>query len=101
HHRKRRLAVLRQAARLIQRSDLKSTRRSQRNETPAAPGRFATFQYQFRLVDPSDPPARSGGILTKQPDVLIETRSRSSADGNVRPQNQPTGDLLTGVSTLD
>jgi Short C-terminal domain len=58
-------------------------------ETPAAPGRFATFQYQFRLVDPNDPAAQ-GVVVTRQPDVLVESRSRNNTEVTVRdaPPNE-------------
>ena len=70
------------------------------NETPAGPGRFATFQYQFRIVDANDPSAQRV-ILTKQPDVLIEGSSRSTADVNVRTQSQPSTDVYAELIKLD
>ena len=70
------------------------------NETPAGPGRFATFQYQFRLVDASDPAAQRV-TLTRQPDVLVESTSRSTADVNVRTSNSPSSDLYAELIKLD
>ncbi len=42
-------------------------------ETPAGPGRFATIEYQFRIVDPSDTEARRTS-LTPRADVVIEKK---------------------------
>lgn len=70
------------------------------NETEAAPGRFATFQYQFRLVDPSDPAAQRV-TLTRQPDVIIETSSRATADVTIRKPGQADGDLYDKLVRLD
>ncbi|NWF47947.1 SHOCT domain-containing protein [Hydrogenophaga sp. D2P1] len=70
------------------------------NETPAGPGRFATFQYQFRLVDASDPTAQRV-TLTRQPDVLIESTSRSTADVNLRTPPAQSTDLYAELLKLD
>ena len=70
------------------------------NETTAAPGRFATFQYQFRLVDANDPSAQRV-TLTKQPDLLIESTNRTTADVNVRTQSQSNTDLYAELLKLD
>ena len=70
------------------------------NETPAGPGRFATFQYQFRLVDASDPAAQRV-TLTRQPDILVESTNRSTADVNVRTQSSPSSDLYAELIKLD
>lgn len=70
------------------------------NETPAGPGRFATFQYQFRLVEASDPAAQRV-TLTKQPDVLIESKSRSTSDVNVRTPQAQSVDLYSELIKLD
>lgn len=45
-------------------------------ETTPAPGRMPNYEYQFRLVDKSDPRA-SGTGLTKAPDVVIENRGQA------------------------
>ncbi len=70
------------------------------NETPAGPGRFATFQYQFRLVDANDPAAQRV-TLSRQPDVLIESSSRSTNDVNVRTLNSNTTDVYGELVKLD
>jgi len=47
-------------------------------ETPPAPGRMPNYEYQFRLVDRSDPRA-SGSGLVKTPDMVIENRNQAPA----------------------
>jgi hypothetical protein len=61
---------------------------------------FATFQYQFRLVDANDPAAQRV-ILTKQPDVLIESTSRNTTDINVHRQPHQAGDIYAELIKLD
>lgn len=70
------------------------------NESPAGPGRFATFQYQFRLVGASDPAAQRVTLI-RQPDVFIESSSRTAADINVRTSNSQGGDLYSELMKLD
>jgi len=45
------------------------------NSTPVYPGHFATFEYQFRVVDKNDPEARRTS-LTPRPDIVIEKKKR-------------------------
>jgi hypothetical protein len=70
------------------------------NETSAGPGRFATFQYQFRLVDAADPAAQRV-TLTRQPDMILETKSKSTADVTVRRPSQSDDDLFQKLLRLD
>jgi len=42
-------------------------------ETPSAPGRMPSFEYQFRLVEKNDPKAH-GTVMEPGPDVIIEDR---------------------------
>ena len=48
------------------------------HETPPAPGRMPNYEYQFRLVDRSDPRASGGGLI-KTPDMVIENRNQAPA----------------------
>lgn len=70
------------------------------SETPAGPGRFATFQYQFRLVNASDPDAQ-GVTLTRQPDVLFESTNRSTAEVDIRVPDGERLDLYAELIKLD
>ena len=41
--------------------------------TPNGPGRFASFTYEFKVVDKNDPMARNG-YLVARPDVVIQNQ---------------------------
>jgi hypothetical protein len=43
-------------------------------ESPAYPGHMPSFDYQFRLVDKSDPRA-AGGALVPRPDVVVDVHT--------------------------
>lgn len=47
-------------------------------ETPMQPGRFAAFEYQFRLVDPDSPEARGGS--TRETSVSVQVNSQAPRD---------------------
>ena len=70
------------------------------NETPAGPGHFATFQYQFRLAEPNDPTAQRV-ILTRQPDVIVENKGHNTIDVTVRPTEQSGTDFYEKLIQLD
>ncbi len=59
------------------------------NEIPVAPGRFASIEYQFRVVA-SDDPEYSRVSLTPRPDRVTE--SKNTIDLNI---NQ-SGDVVSG-----
>lgn len=42
-------------------------------ETPSAPGRMPSFEYQFRLLDKNDPRAK-GAVMEPRADAVIEDR---------------------------
>lgn len=49
-------------------------------ETPLVPGaRFASVEYQFRVVDKSDPEARRVSLVPR-PDVVIERSEKATVD---------------------
>ena len=57
------------------------------HEVPAGPGRFATIEYQFRVVDPSDKEAqrtslvpRANVVIEKKESIDIKTKDDSSAN---------------------
>ena len=45
------------------------------------PAQWASFEYQFRLVDKGDPAAR-GGSLIPRPDVVVEHNDRPSSSSD-------------------
>jgi hypothetical protein len=72
-------------------------------ETPPAPGRMPNFEYQFQLVDRTDPRA-SGGGLVKTPDLVIEHRNQApGVVVNTGEKNPPTQskDLYAELLKLD
>lgn len=68
-------------------------------EDPLAPGHFASFEYQFRLVDPSSPAANSGAHLEPRADVVVDVNSAPSGPAPVAPASQ--SDLYTQLMKLD
>lgn len=67
------------------------------NETPMAPGRFASFEYQFRLVDSTDPAAR-GGALLPRPNTVIENTGKTTVEVRTEPVKH---DVYTELLKLD
>ncbi|WP_100658826.1 SHOCT domain-containing protein [Alteromonas flava] len=47
------------------------------DETPMAPGRFASIEYQFRLVEENDPSTRDAKLANKA-DFILEAKSQVS-----------------------
>ena len=68
------------------------------NEIPLAPGRFANFEYQFRVVDPNDPEAQRTSLVPR-PDVVIEKTEKSSVD--IRSEETEKVDVYTELLKLD
>lgn len=68
------------------------------HETPVYPGHFATFEYQFRVVDKNDPEARRTSLVPRA-DVVIEKTEKISAD--VRTKEDKAPDLYTELTKLD
>ncbi len=69
-------------------------------EVPVAPGRLATIEYQFRLVDHSSPEAKSTAIKS-QPDEIIERRNEYSGDVTVRHESDDKPDLYSELTKLE
>jgi hypothetical protein len=69
------------------------------NETPMWPGHFATFDYQFRLVDPNSPEAVSTPMI-QRPDVVVQQTEKKTVD--VHSTTAPTlPDVYTELLKLD
>lgn len=54
-------------------------------ETPIAPGRLATFEYQFRLVDKDSPEAKGVNVLGPTPTISIQ--KIETKDSTERPKD--------------
>jgi len=71
------------------------------HETPLEVGRqFSTFDYQFKLVDPNPPEARST-VLIQRPNVVIERNEKSNVDVQVNDKSDKPKDLYTELLKLD
>jgi hypothetical protein len=69
------------------------------HETPLWPGHFATFDYQFRLVDPKSPDAVSTPMI-QRPDVVVQQTEKKTVD--VHSTTAPTPpDVYTELLKLD
>ena len=70
------------------------------NERPmgSGPAQFASFEYQFRVVDKNDPEARRTSLVPRA-DVVIEKSEKISADVHTKEENTP--DLYTELTKLD
>jgi len=64
------------------------------------PGTFASFEYQFRVVDESDPEARRTS-LTPRPNVVIEKTEKISSDIHTKDETEKKPDLYTEIIKLD
>lgn len=69
-------------------------------ETPVAPGRFATYEYQFRVVDKNDPEARRTS-LTPRPDIVIDKTEKVTMDINTKDHTDKPKDVYTELIKLD
>jgi Short C-terminal domain len=69
------------------------------HETPMWPGHFATFDYQFRLVDPDSPDAKSTPMI-QRPDVVVQQTGKASVDVHATTAPTPP-DVYTELLKLD
>ncbi|HVM97793.1 MAG TPA: SHOCT domain-containing protein, partial [Candidatus Acidoferrales bacterium] len=70
------------------------------HEVPLAIGRFASFEYQFRLVSP-DSPAAKGAVLVPRPDVIVEKNEKTSIDVHTTDTGQKAPDVYSELLKLD
>lgn len=68
------------------------------HETPMGVGQFASFDYQFRVVDKNDPEARRTSLVPRA-DVVVEKTEKITADVNSKDSKAP--DLYTELTKLD
>lgn len=70
-------------------------------ETPLVVGqRFASIEYQFRVVDKSDPEAKRTSLVPRA-DVVIEKTEKISADISSKDQTEKPKDVYTELLKLD
>lgn len=70
------------------------------HETPMYPGHFATFDYQFRLVDPDSPDAKPTPMIQRA-DVVIEQTEKKTVDVHPAGTAAPAPDVYTELLKLD
>jgi len=66
--------------------------------TPIYPGHFATFEYQFRVVDLTDPEAKRTSLVPR-PDLVVQKNETISA--NLRTKDERAPDLYAELVKLD
>ena len=71
------------------------------NETPLIVGaRFASIEYQFRLVD-KDSPALKQAAMVKRADIVIEQTEKKTVDVKTQDVSNPKKDTYAELIRLD
>ncbi len=70
------------------------------NESPMHIGHFASVDYQFRVVDASDPEAQRVNLVPR-PDVVIEKTEKTSVDVRTKDQTSHQKDVYAELIKLD
>ena len=71
------------------------------NETPMRPGQnFASYEYQFRVVDASDPEARRTSLVPR-PNVVIEKTEKTTLDVRTKDTTDKPKDVYAELIKLD
>ena len=71
------------------------------NEMPLVVGqRFASVEYQFRVVDKSDPEVRRTSLVPR-PDIVIDKTERVTTDVTTRDKTEPKKDVYAELLKLD
>ncbi|PIZ83329.1 MAG: hypothetical protein COX96_08330 [Candidatus Omnitrophica bacterium CG_4_10_14_0_2_um_filter_44_9] len=63
-------------------------------------GTFASFEYQFRVVDKNDPEARRTSLVPR-PDIVIDKTEKVSANIRSKDITEKQPDLYTELTKLD
>lgn len=69
-------------------------------EQPMLPGRFASVEYQFQLVERNDPRVQ-GASLAPRPDMVIERSDKVSVDARTRDATERPKDTYAELLRLD
>lgn len=67
-------------------------------EIPMAIGQFASFDYQFRVVEKDDPEAKRTALIPRA-DVVVEKTEKATTDLRTKEESAP--DLYTELTKLD
>lgn len=70
------------------------------NTIPNAPGRFASFEYQFRVVDKNDPEATRTALVPRA-DIVVEKMEKISSDVHTKDGSSRQPDLYVELTKLD
>ena len=70
------------------------------NESPMYIGHFASVEYQFRVVDKSDPEARRVNLVPR-PNLVIERTEKATLDVKTKDQTNRSKDVYTELIKLD
>jgi Short C-terminal domain len=71
------------------------------NDSPMYIGHFASVDYQFRVVDASDPEAQQHVNLAPRPDIVIEKTEKTSGDVRTKDQTNRQKDIYAELIRLD
>src|SRR5208282_3458613 len=63
-------------------------------------GRYASVEYQFRVVDQSDPVVRRDNLIPR-PNIIIEKTEKTSLDANSNGQSEHPKDIYSELIKLD
>lgn len=70
------------------------------NESPMYIGHFASVEYQFRVVDKSDPEAQRVNLVPR-PNIVIEKTEKATVDVKTKDQTEHQKDTYTELIKLD
>lgn len=70
------------------------------HETPVYPGHLATIEYQFKLVDPDSPEAKSTA-LDPRPDYVLKTDENIKVDVVTNDKSEKPADMYAELMKLD
>jgi hypothetical protein len=71
------------------------------NESPIYFGHFASIDYQFRVVDKSDPEAQKRGNFVQGPNVVIDKTEKTSVDVRTKDHIDHQKDVYAELIKLD
>jgi hypothetical protein len=63
-------------------------------------GDWASYEYQFRVVDKNDPEAKRTALVPRA-DVVIEKSEKINSDIRIRDESERKSDLYTELTKLD
>lgn len=70
------------------------------HDSPLGIGRFASFDYQFKLVDPDSPEARATPLI-QRPDVVVQKDEKSTVQVETKDTTSKQPDMYSQLIKLD